>query len=260
MPASRDLEILTRASATDLVPLATVKTRLGITGSTEDDQINGWLDDITSDFGRLTKRGELALQQYRETQRLGRATERLVLSRAPVEKGSITVTVDGTAETDFELQDHGAGILWLDDGWTVDVDIAITYRAGWIVPDMIAAWGATTGFGGADEKAWVRPTDPTDTPFLMEATTAGTSGGSEPTWPTTIGGTVTDGTVVWTARAVEELPKGIRGLAIAAVQELREGAPRMVASDRTGPTAISYNGDGEFYSARLLRALERWAL
>ena len=36
--------------------------------------------------------------------------------------------------------------------------------------------------------------------FMYEATTAGTSGSVEPTWPQTANATVTDGTVVWTAR------------------------------------------------------------
>lgn len=68
----------------------------------------------------------------------------------------------------------------------------------------------TTAFEGMDANVWaattayslgtgVRPT--VRNGFSYEATTAGTSAGTAPTFPTTAGSTVTDGTVVWTARA-----------------------------------------------------------
>jgi hypothetical protein len=56
-----------------------------------------------------------------------------------------------------------------------------------------SAWTANTVYSAG---AYVVPTIANNR--VYKCTTAGTSGGSQPTWPTTAGGTVTDGTVVWT--------------------------------------------------------------
>lgn len=56
------------------------------------------------------------------------------------------------------------------------------------------AWAATTAYALDNV---VVPTSSNGWRYVC--TTAGTSAGSEPTWPTTLGGTVTDGTVQWTA-------------------------------------------------------------
>jgi hypothetical protein len=56
-----------------------------------------------------------------------------------------------------------------------------------------AAWQASTGYGVVG--ATRRPTTPNG--FLYKVVTTGISGSSEPTWPTTLGDTVTDGTAVW---------------------------------------------------------------
>jgi hypothetical protein len=41
---------------------------------------------------------------------------------------------------------------------------------------------------------------------IERCTTSGTSGSSHPTWPTTIGNTVTDNTAVWTLIALHTAP------------------------------------------------------
>jgi len=65
------------------------------------------------------------------------------------------------------------------------------------IGENYTTWRPSTAYNAG---ALVKPTAGSNS-FFYECTTAGTSGSTEPTWPTTDGATVTDGTVVWTARA-----------------------------------------------------------
>lgn len=58
-------------------------------------------------------------------------------------------------------------------------------------------WTASTAMTTSD---YVVPV--THNGRLYKCTTAGTTGATQPTWPTTDGGTVTDGTVVWTEQTL----------------------------------------------------------
>ncbi len=58
------------------------------------------------------------------------------------------------------------------------------------------AWAASTAFVVGDVR---RATTSQNSGLVFECLTAGTSGSSEPDWPTDIGSTLTDNTVVWTA-------------------------------------------------------------
>ena len=69
-----------------------------------------------------------------------------------------------------------------------------------------AAWAASTAYSLGDV---VRPT--TRNGFNYECTTAGTSDASEPSWPTTPGNTVNDGTAVWTCRTARQLADATMG-------------------------------------------------
>lgn len=61
------------------------------------------------------------------------------------------------------------------------------------VPSGAPVWQTTHAYILGDT---VRPSVANN--YFYECTTAGTSGGSAPTWPTTLGTTVNDGSVVWT--------------------------------------------------------------
>lgn len=77
------------------------------------------------------------------------------------------------------------------------------------------AWAADTEYATSevkDQKAKtiVKPT--VQNGFWYEATTGGTSDTTEPTWPTVVGDTVSDGTVTWTARYAGRLTGTVTGV------------------------------------------------
>lgn len=57
------------------------------------------------------------------------------------------------------------------------------------------SWAASTAYSTNDKRC---PTTANRKGYQYQATTGGTSGSTEPTWPTDVGGTVTDGSVTWT--------------------------------------------------------------
>ena len=87
----------------------------------------------------------------------------------------------------------------------VDTRGDICIRAGWIAP----TWQASTAYALGDT---VVPT--ADNTYYYECTTAGTSGVSEPTWPTRYGEVVMDDSVVWTRQGTSALFKGFNRIAL----------------------------------------------
>ena len=79
------------------------------------------------------------------------------------------------------------------------------------------AWAASTAFSVGDVR---RASTSQSSGLVFECTTAGTSGSSEPTWPTDISNTVTDNTVVWTA--ISSIYADLSTLAPDAIIELFE--------------------------------------
>lgn len=90
------------------------------------------------------------------------------------------------------------------------LDQALNYIRNNASQETVCAGEPTTAYEGCDPNVWVastayslgaavRPT--TRNNFAYEVTTAGTTAASEPTWPTTPGATVVNGTATFTCRA-----------------------------------------------------------
>jgi hypothetical protein len=110
-------------------------------------------------------------------------------------------------------------------------------------PDTYGVW--------AGSAAWAinRTVTPTArNGYAYRVTTAGTSGASEPTWPTTIGQTVSDGTVTWTCLEVALWTPSYDRMALnlAASEGWRRKAAKLTDNE-------AFSADGAFLQPQLRR-------
>lgn len=91
----------------------------------------------------------------------------------------------------------------------------------------------------------VQPRSPTGLQY--NASTGGRTGAREPRWPTTVGGTVTDGSVVWTAEAISSgsLKRTLSTATWSATTGVTVGTPTNTSIDST--VLIAGGVDGQTY-------------
>ena len=101
-----------------------------------------------------------------------------------------------------------------------------SYDHSYVLDTLTVAWKAITAYTAGPPPDYVIPSPGNRTGLWYKVVTAGTSGTTEPTWPTVIGNQVTDGTVVWEAIAAgsETIPFTVGEVA---------GSPAVVMSAKT---------------------------
>jgi hypothetical protein len=92
------------------------------------------------------------------------------------------------------------------------------------------SWVASTTYSTNDIRI---PTSGNRNGFRYKATTGGTTGSSEPTWPEAVGLTVTDGSAVWTCEGVEDTWYPIQSIRATTVL-IDNGPNRVTASGGRG--------------------------
>jgi Phage gp6-like head-tail connector protein len=281
------LTVTTKSDSTALVDLATVKARLRITDSSRDavlsDMIDGVSDNITDYLGF-----PLARQTYLETIE-GKGRPRLILTARPVDRDSISVTVNGIAFTGYALEK--GRILFRPFGWpgkywessfetATDLtgspipagffgpssglfdgqeNVSIAYSAGYLLPGQVETWQSAHSLPLG---AWIRPSRPSLSPWLFQVATAGSTGSIEPIWPTSStssGQSVTDGAAVLVARDAQELPAVLKKAAALAVLYDFEQRPAGLTSQGVDSYRESYDprSQGDL-PPHVCKILDRW--
>jgi hypothetical protein len=210
-----NITVTVAASSRSLVQRADVKTELGITGSGSDAQLDRLIVAASLAMaGAEGLRREPWLQTYSEKYS-GPGGHYALLSRWPIQTVSSVTEGTGSSPTTVDSDTYSVAgnarrdRLYRVNGWTLgsestprsftdedgpDLIYTATYTAGWVMPDQLTEWAATTAFAA---NSWGKATD-LDEPFIFQSG-GGTSGAAEPTWPTVQAGTVTDNDFDWTA-------------------------------------------------------------
>lgn len=122
----------------------------------------------------------------------------------------VFVTRDGTNPhpnfTRFQADDGTYGIIPVVANVSITDMLTTGIARLQIIQDTArnaSAWQATTAYSSGDKVLRTTGVGTENTAGLyFVATTAGTTGGTEPTWDTVVGNTTADGTVTWTCYAV----------------------------------------------------------
>jgi len=156
------------------------------------------------------------MSNFRLTNGVARHTASFTKPDAPFPNynAQLIGTLDETlAATTFVAEAHHAsdGVLSgrkVFTGSSFAVDIKTPEKAHYLTvkPDMGTNWQASTAYA-LDQKVF--PSNHVATPYYYKRLIAGTSGSTEPTWPTTPGGKCDDGSVTDAWEMVERLVQPI---------------------------------------------------